>query len=149
MGPRPEGSWESLWTCLWVQTTLPPLLRQVASCQVGKLLCPGIFLLGGVFRARFSVKNLQSPISLRQIQRRQTDCTVSGGKQGGNRVGGGAEMAARHPCPTLQPSPGSSCAATTSPPLTRPATEDNARVPKRGSPVKAQPRSALDSGTPE
>lgn len=45
---------------LWVQTALPPLPRQAASCQAGKLLWPGIFLLGGVFLEPGSLLGISS-----------------------------------------------------------------------------------------
>ena len=53
-----------LWTHLWVHIALPPLPRQVASCQVGKSLWPGIFLLGwrgvgNAFGDRFRTSSYQ------------------------------------------------------------------------------------------
>lgn len=58
------------------------------------------FSARGVCGARFHVKNVQFPTSLRQMQRRQTGCTASSGRWGAGGGGGGrGDGCARHPCP--------------------------------------------------
>lgn len=118
---------ESLWTLLRVQAALSSLPRQAASCQVGKLLWPGVFLLRAVFSEPGSALRISGyNIPETDAEEADKDCTVYRGK--GGEDGGGAEDAPAQlwSHPRGLPSSG----AMASPP-TEPAGEDSTLYRRR------------------